>query len=46
MDRMRAFYADKGGLRPDRKSPVRLSTEPGAEPEAEPDASPNEPSGP
>ena len=28
MDRLRAFYADKGGVRPDRRSPVRLSMEP------------------
>ena len=31
MDRMRAFYAGKGGVRPERKSPVRLSVEPAAE---------------
>jgi lauroyl/myristoyl acyltransferase len=41
MDRMRAFYADKGGLRPERKSPVRLSVETAAEA----DPSPREPSG-
>ena len=27
MDRLRAFYADKGGVDPSRKSPVRLSME-------------------
>jgi len=28
MDRVRAFYADKNGMRPDKKGPVRLADEP------------------
>ena len=28
MDRVRAFYVDKNGIRPDKKGPVRLESEP------------------